>query len=71
MYYTSPVINTTGSDELRKMVKDRKMREKQDRNERKAHAKAIKLLRNEIDDTIGCGKLQFCTFVLTAVESVS
>jgi hypothetical protein len=56
---------------FKEMVKDRKMREKQDRNERKAHAKAIKLLRNEIDDTIGCGKLQFCTFVLTAVESVS
>jgi hypothetical protein len=42
------------------MVKDRKIREKEDRKERKAHAKAIKLLRNDIDDAIGCGELPFC-----------
>jgi hypothetical protein len=40
----------------REMAKERKAREKEHRKEQKVHAKTIKLLRNGIDDAIGCGE---------------
>jgi hypothetical protein len=40
----------------REMAKERTAREKEHRKEQKVHAKTIKLLRNGIDDAIGCGE---------------
>lgn len=43
----------------RELTKQRKVRAREQRHERKANAKALKLLRNDIDDAIGCGMLSF------------